>query len=264
MTIAEIAERDATGAVADAYARLRRTLNVSVVNFIWRHLATLDGALAFGLPVIERAKPVIDGAVMRVTQEADALVDDGLATSEAIAAPPAVRDVIAAYDRGNSWNMLAMTVLAAARRGEALALTPAAPAPAFPPPQVPPYPCDDAVAPDLKAIIARLATAGPAAASGVRPSLWVHLALWPDVLRAIAPRCIDVLASPTFRTAYDDFCGRGAAILGLSVPAPIADPPDAEDAVDRAIRIFRMRIPEMVLIGRILLRDIGGRDAPPA
>ena len=43
-----IAETAATGAIAEIFADIRGVLRVEVVNLIWRHLATLPGALGCG------------------------------------------------------------------------------------------------------------------------------------------------------------------------------------------------------------------------
>jgi len=44
-SVPSILETDATGEIADIYADIRRTLRTSVVNLIWRNLATMPGAL---------------------------------------------------------------------------------------------------------------------------------------------------------------------------------------------------------------------------
>lgn len=41
----EIKEVDASGEIADIYNDLRKSLNIKVVNTIWRYLATIDGGL---------------------------------------------------------------------------------------------------------------------------------------------------------------------------------------------------------------------------
>ena len=41
----EIKEEDAEGNVAYIYSDLRKSLNIEVVNTIWRYLATIDGGL---------------------------------------------------------------------------------------------------------------------------------------------------------------------------------------------------------------------------
>jgi hypothetical protein len=42
-----VTEETATGATAEIFADIRHTLDVDVVNLIWRHLATIPGALAW-------------------------------------------------------------------------------------------------------------------------------------------------------------------------------------------------------------------------
>ena len=39
-----VVEASATGETADLFADIRATVGVRVVNLVWRHLATLDGA----------------------------------------------------------------------------------------------------------------------------------------------------------------------------------------------------------------------------
>ncbi len=40
-----ITEAQASGAIADLFADIRATVGVRVVNLVWRHLATMEGAL---------------------------------------------------------------------------------------------------------------------------------------------------------------------------------------------------------------------------
>jgi hypothetical protein len=42
-----ISEELATGATAEIFADIRHTLDVEMVNLIWRHLATIPGSLAW-------------------------------------------------------------------------------------------------------------------------------------------------------------------------------------------------------------------------
>jgi hypothetical protein len=53
-----ISEKDARGVTADIFADIRSTLNVEVVNLIWRHLATMPGALEW---VWDSLKPLYLG-----------------------------------------------------------------------------------------------------------------------------------------------------------------------------------------------------------
>ena len=56
-----IAEAAATGETADLFADIRATVGVRVVNLVWRHLATIDGALPWAWAAV---KPLyLDGMV---------------------------------------------------------------------------------------------------------------------------------------------------------------------------------------------------------
>jgi hypothetical protein len=68
-----IGENDAVGSTAEIFAEIRETLNVDVVNLIWRHLATMPGALEwvwyslkplYQGPAISRAECVWDNLAL--------------------------------------------------------------------------------------------------------------------------------------------------------------------------------------------------------
>ena len=44
-SVPSVLETEATGEIADIYADIRKVLGTSVVNLIWRNLATMPGAL---------------------------------------------------------------------------------------------------------------------------------------------------------------------------------------------------------------------------
>lgn len=56
-----ISEQAATGTTAEIFADIRNTLNVEIVNLIWRHLATMPGALEW---VWDSLKPLYRGPAM--------------------------------------------------------------------------------------------------------------------------------------------------------------------------------------------------------
>ena len=58
--VSAVREDEATEAVASIFADIRETLNVEVVNLVWRHLATMPGALEWvwgTLKLFTRAPP---------------------------------------------------------------------------------------------------------------------------------------------------------------------------------------------------------------
>ena len=48
-----IAEAAATGQTAQLFADIRATVGVRVVNLVWRHLATVDGALPWAWAAVK-------------------------------------------------------------------------------------------------------------------------------------------------------------------------------------------------------------------
>ena len=54
-TLPAVSESGATGEVAELYADIRETLNVSAINYVWRHIATIDGGLRWAW---QAAKPM--------------------------------------------------------------------------------------------------------------------------------------------------------------------------------------------------------------
>ncbi len=112
-----ITEADAAGEVAEIFADIRHVLGVGVVNLIWRHVATIPGALPW---LWETLRPLyVDGTIageatsLRAALElpnvppfppevfaAAGLSDGDLAS---------IRDVLAAYDRTNAMALIALS-----------------------------------------------------------------------------------------------------------------------------------------------------------
>lgn len=59
--VSAVTEQEATGTIAEIFADIRRTLDVEVVNLIWRHLATMPGGLEW---VWASLKPLYQGAAI--------------------------------------------------------------------------------------------------------------------------------------------------------------------------------------------------------
>ena len=114
-------EAAATGETAAIFADIRQVLGVDVVNLIWRHLATMEGALPWAWWAL---RPLyVDGSV----------IHEATALHKALALPPmpsipaevftgldlraddmaAIRAVLAAYDHTNAMAAVALTALRA-------------------------------------------------------------------------------------------------------------------------------------------------------
>lgn len=297
--VGEIAEGDAVGTVRDIYTGIRSTCSVPMVALIWRHLATLPGALEWAWALLEPA--LESGRIPRAAWAIAAGADvPPLARLPAAvlrvngldaAARAGIVGVLEAYNRANPVNIVALlcvarhlqrleagdTASAALPPGDTIAATTgttaAAPsrlsdgvwvAPA-PLPALPPMVAPHDMAPDVRALAALLSDRDPAMPSPILPSLWRHLAPWPPMLALSA-----VLVPPQF--ASIDAAAARVRARAEQAAAAIADelttPPGGtarvapfHAAVRQAIAGFAPRIPEMVVIGTMLRRAMPDADA---
>ncbi len=236
------------------------------VNLIWRHLALWPAVLEWAWETVGPAYR--SGAVAAAAERLEAeLTAPGLAPlAEAVPGPQAaeVERVLAIYNRGNASNLIGLTaLLQVAERSGARQAARAAPVPtpmagrrqpASAP--VPPLPRREDVAPETLALIDELAQRQGSAARGVTPSLWLHLAHWPDaVLRAhetIAP----LLGTPDWQGRVErllETAGLAAGEVAAGLRAPTR-PPDAVLLPRLAIvrQFVGTTIPQMLLAGHML------------
>jgi hypothetical protein len=244
---------------------------VPLVNQIWRHLATLPGVLDWAWAATRG--PLESGAVAAARARVAAALPTPAAPQGAV--PPlaaadraAALAVVESYNRGNLTNLILLTAL---RR----AMTDAAPHAPAPPPglagaaaddtapvaPVPPLPAMASLPAETQALVRGLAArhAG-AAAGGVVPSLYLHLAHWPALLAALPELAGEALARID--------AGREAAVAAAEVEADALRPllgPEATAPVPNGhgpavlavlTRFTTQVIPEMVPIGLALRRAL--------
>ena len=235
--IAEIPESEAAGALALCYADIRRRLGVPVVNLIWRHLAALGEIEACwervrdDLPTIEARAAGLNGAARQMAGEWPA--------PGPLPWPAPASDILVSYERGNSLNLATVRQLLGCAPSEAEGSLPKAPA------RLPPVPPFASLAPASQAAVEALAAAGPGADTGIRPTLWVHLACAPPLLAAAAQSLPPLLAHERFRAAH----------ARLTALAPQRAGDGLSDAAADALARFNRRIGEMLLIGLHLDRS---------
>jgi hypothetical protein len=188
-----ITEAAATGEIAAIFGDIRQVLGVDVVNLIWRHLATIDGALSWAWGTL---RPFyVDGSVQREatalhgelalpsmrTIPADVFTGLGLRPGDLTA----IRDILAAYDHTNATAMVALSALRAHLEGHRPRdVRPAEPRPAPPVPRTN-LPRLLTLA-DMQAGTAALVVAqnglGTRRPGAVLASMYRHLAHWPSYL----------------------------------------------------------------------------------
>ncbi|MBP8307431.1 MAG: hypothetical protein KAY46_09215 [Burkholderiaceae bacterium] len=117
--VTAISEAEARGDIAELYADIRATLGVPVVNLIWRHLASIEGALPWAWQavrpayqsgaVVHHAERLKAGLVLPVMEPvpAEVLGCLGLDAGQR----QSIRQVLDSYDRSNPMNWLALSAL---------------------------------------------------------------------------------------------------------------------------------------------------------
>lgn len=111
-----IAESAAAGETGALFADIRATVGVRVVNLVWRHLATLDGALPWAWQAVKPlyVEGMADRAVVDFRRDMTLPTLGTLAGTE----PASVDAVLASYDHSNTINLFALGALVARLRGD--------------------------------------------------------------------------------------------------------------------------------------------------
>jgi hypothetical protein len=151
-----VAESAATGETADLFADIRATIGVRVVNLVWRHLATIDGALPWAWSAVKPlyVRGIADQAVVRFRESMELPALGSLAGEQ----PKSVDDVLASYDHSNTVNLFALGALVAWLRGETVSQGAPEGGPRLAPPDVtlPKLASAEDVTPETWALVLRL------------------------------------------------------------------------------------------------------------
>ena len=270
MSFAEIHEADASGETAAIYAELREALGVPLVNLIWRHFAALPGVL-----------PEL-WATVRPVAQAQELRDGvaGMKRSVARIMAPRLRElpvlspgqiaVVAIYNRGNCSNLQLLTalrrVLAGAPAGHGPSLARAASLP--PLPAAPPMPRLETLDPGTAQQVRELAALHGKEGATAIPSLYRHLALWPELLPGLRAALAGLAGSGLLRQGRVALIAEAEATASRLLPAlrpPTGLPTGQRPAVLAALEAFTGRlIAELSVVGLMLAAAAEGRDPRPA
>jgi hypothetical protein len=192
-SVPSIFEASATGETADIFADIRKTLGTSVVNLIWRNLATMPGALRWAWTTVKplymgpapgHAEAVRRTPILPYTPDLsiDALMAAGLA-------PPALTGIRKILDSYHHTNALALVVLSALLErydpGTTDAIQPAETVPAAPEIELPALPQMSALVPEVQRLIRRLNQYGEDTEPALLASMYRHLAYWPPYLAMV-------------------------------------------------------------------------------
>jgi hypothetical protein len=276
--IPAVDESAATGEIAEIFADIRRVLGVEVVNLVWRHLATLPGALPWAW---ETLRPLYaDGTLVaeaRRLHEQLTLPHLRPFPPEVLAAADladgdiaSVRDILAAYDRTNAMALLAFSALLHRLEGPPSSSTDhavsgiAAPTlEAFVPIPLPPLPGVSELREPVAKLVLILNGFGTRRDNPVLASMYRHLAYWPQYLvlswAVIAP--LD--ADGSLDGAIADALGKAqtqAARLAARLREPTFDA-ETGDAIRSALDAFANDVLAKMVVICALLRQLTQPEA---
>jgi len=278
MRFAEIREADASGDIAEIYQQLRLALRLPMVNLIYRHFATIPGGLQFvwsrlRAPLSDRS---LDRARQRLAQRPEiinALSLDSPRLSRSVRKTDR-KDMLAIvefYNSGNLTNLIGLTAIGMLLE-RAVPATGPLPSPAtalddVPVMTIPPLPKIDALPAAAGVLVRSLAARHSGAASGITPSLYLHLSYWPDFLAAIDERLAPAFADGSVARAAETTRRLAQDEAAKLLPAMRSGPPPPDDvagALRAPISLFTGSvIPEMVPIGLALSRALRAHPALP-
>jgi hypothetical protein len=246
-SVPSILESEASGETAEIYADIRSTLRSSVVNLIWRNLATMPGALRW---TWSAARPLYLGpaaghaeAVHRTLALPSVLELSAGALTAAGITQPALTDIRAILDGYHHTNALALVVLSALlEHFEPSAVEPAAAAEAAALPAeigLPPLPPMASLPPELQRLIEELNEFGEDTDPFLIASMYRHLAYWPPYLATIrtmlAPLQADGRLNALTRSARALGRAHGHVLARQLAPSR---PPESLDAILASCRRF--------------------------
>jgi hypothetical protein len=246
-SVPSIAETAATGEIAEIYADIRSILHTSVVNLIWRNLATLPGALRWTWSTVrplyvEAAAPHAE-AVRRTLSlpevprlSVDTLMAAGIDR-------PALAAIRATLDSYHHTNALALVVLSALlERYDPSAgdfAQPSEAPPAADRTELPALPAMAALAPQVQRLIVELNHFGEDTDPSLIASMYRHLAYWPPYLAItrtmLAPLQADGQLNALTRAARALGRAHGRALVSRLSPG---EPPASLDAALAACKLF--------------------------
>jgi hypothetical protein len=246
-SVPSVLETAATGEIAEIFSDIRTTLGTSVVNLIWRNLATLPGALQWTWSTV---RPLYVGpaaahaeAARRTLRlpkvprlSADALTAAGISRN----ALTQIRNVLDSYHHTNA---LALVVLSALlEHYDPSGIEAAQPSESAPPSvqtELPPLPPMATLPSEVQRLIAELNEFGEDGAPFLLASMYRHLAYWPPFLTIVRTMLAPLQADQSLDALTRSARALGRAhgrVLARQVEPP-RPPPSMRDAL-ASCRLF--------------------------
>ena len=266
--VTAIDEAKAVGETAALFAEIRQTMRIPLVTSIWRGLAGMDDSLRLAWvaakPIYESGEP--ERALTRSVAAVGlprpeplpptALACVGLAEGDIVAA----RAVIAAYNRSNGLNLMALAALIAPS-ATATTTAPAVGPVATPShwPKLAQLLPREAIEDDTWDMIRHVNACGASGVNAGVATLWRHLAHWPALLAlvhgAFAPLQSRGLIEQANARLVTLGAAEGACMAHLRLPSPGL----SRQALDTITGYVRSpsQVARMVTIGHALAEWLG-------
>ena len=250
-----IAEADARGETAELFADIRSVVGVRVVNLVWRHLATFDGALPMTWAAVRPlyTEGIVDAETTRFRGSMVVPRLTPLAGEE----PPGLDAVLASYDHSNPMNLFALGALLAALRGETSTAGDPLRGARIPAPDLdlPRLLSEAEVAPQTWTCVLRLNRFGDQPQPLILASMYRHLAHWPHFLGRVEAALGPVQNDGSLPRAIDTNLAAAksrARVIASAIVMP-ATASALRPAIEPAIAMFvDHAIGKMTTIGRAL------------
>jgi hypothetical protein len=233
-----IAEAAATGETADLFGDIRATVGVRVVNLVWRHLATIDGALPWAWSAVKPlyVRGMADQAVVGFRQEMVLPSLGSLAGEQ----PASVDAVLASYDHSNTVNLFTLGALAAWLRADVATEGTPEEGPRLPAPDVslPKLASEEDVAPQTWQRVLRLNRFGDRPEPLILASMYRHLAHAPAFLERLEAALSPAAADGSLGRAILENRRRAAGRARLLARAISADRPASAEEIEAGVTAF--------------------------
>jgi hypothetical protein len=218
-----VAEAAATGEIADIFTDIRATVGVRVVNLVWRHFASFDGALPWAWGAV---KPLyLAGIPDEAARQFRETMQLPVLGSLKGAQPSGVDAVLASYDHSNTINLFALGALAAKLSGETkTGKVEEGPRLKAPDLELPVLPVQKDVGPQTWERVVRLNKLADQREPIILASMYRHLAHWPRFLEQIEAALATVDAGGSLRQAVEAnkaAAWEKACVIASAIEAPL-------------------------------------------
>jgi hypothetical protein len=187
-TVTALSEADATGEIAEIFADIRQTMEIPLLTSIWRILVDFECGLSTTWnavkPLYATQQP--EAALARLRHDAEFPMLEAILPTELRDADvsgeelPAIKAIVAAYNRSNSLNLLTQTAIVIEPSEKYAAYQQTPPAEQFP--ALPALPTRDEIDDQVWKTVLKVNDYGTSEDDRGLATFYRHLAHWPGLL----------------------------------------------------------------------------------